>query len=91
MDSLTKRLPLIVDFGKRVINQMNFSRTICIPKQAIASLGLEPKDEVRIELVQDEDEEYLKLTPVQDEDEEDDEDDEDEEDDEDDEDEEDEK
>ena len=90
---LKTRLPLIVDFGIRALNRMNFSRTICIPKQAIKNLDLDETDEVKIEMVQDEDEKFLKITPVHnDEDEEDDEDDEDdEEDDEDDEDEEDEK
>ena len=80
---LKKRIPVIVDFGIRALNRMNFSRTICIPKQAIKNLDLDETDNVKIEMVQDEDERFLKITPVNDDEddedeEEDDEDDEDE-------------
>ena len=57
---------------------MNFSKTICLPKQALKNLDLEEGDSLKVELVQDEDEKFLKLTPVFEED--DDEEDEDEED-----------
>ena len=59
---------------------MNFSKTICLPKQALKNLDLEEGDSLKVELVQDEDEKFLKLTPVivADEEEEDDEDEEDE-------------
>jgi len=66
---------------------MNFSKTICLPKQALKNLDLDEGDSLKVELVQDEDEKFLKLTPVivaddeeEDEDEEDDDEDEDEED-----------
>ena len=54
---------------------MNFSKTICLPKQALKNLDLEEGDSLKVELVQDEDEKFLKLTPVivEDEEEEDDE------------------
>ena len=70
---------------------MNFSKTICLPKQALKNLDLDEGDSLKVELVQDEDEKFLKLTPVivaddeeddEEEDEDDEEEDEDEEDDE---------
>ena len=51
---------------------MNFSKTICLPKQALKNLDLEEGDSLKVELVEDEDERFLKLTPVFEEDEEDD-------------------
>ena len=68
----------IIDFGNRILNKMNFSKTICLPKQALKNLDLEEGDSLKVELVQDEDEKFLKLTPVivADDEEEDDEDDE---------------
>ena len=49
-----------------------------MPKQALKNLDLEEGDSLKVELVQDEDEKFLKLTPVivEDEEEEDDEEDE---------------
>ena len=73
----------IIDFGNRILNKMNFSKTICLPKQALKNLELDEGDSLKVELVQDEDEKFLKLTPVivaDDEEEEDEEEDEDEED-----------
>ena len=51
-----------------------------MPKQALKNLDLEEGDSLKVELVQDEDEKFLKLTPVfeEDDDEEEDEDEEDE-------------
>ena len=49
---------------------MNFSKTICLPKQALKNLDVEEGDSLKVELVQDEDEKFLKLTPVFEEDEE---------------------
>ena len=43
---------------------MNFSKTICLPKQALKNLELDEGDSLKVELVQDEDEKFLKLTPV---------------------------
>ena len=82
---LRKRLPVIIDFGRRSLNKMNFSKTICLPKQLLRNLDLSEDDEVKIELVQDEDEKFIKLTPIiadskKDEEDEEDEDEEDEED-----------
>ena len=61
---------------------MNFSKTICLPKQALKNLELDEGDSLKVELVQDEDEKFLKLTPVIADDEEEEEDDEEEEEDE---------
>ena len=59
----------IIDFGNRILNKMNFSKTICLPKQALKNLELDEGDSLKVELVQDEDEKFLKLTPVFEEDE----------------------
>ena len=81
LETVKKRLPFIIDFGERTLNKMNFSKTICLPKQALKNLGLTEDDSVKVELVQDDDEKFIKLTPVfADTDEEEDEDEEDEED-----------
>jgi len=79
---IRKKFPFIIDFGERTLNKMNFSKTICLPKQALKNLGLTDDDSLKVELVQDEDEKFLKLTPViaDDEEEEEDEDEEEEED-----------
>jgi len=75
---LKEKKSFIIDFGNRILNKMNFSKTICLPKQALKNLDLEEGDSLKVELVQDEDEKFLKLTPVivADDEEEDDEDDE---------------
>ena len=79
---LKEKKSFIIDFGNRILNKMNFSKTICLPKQALKNLDLEEGDSLKVELVQDEDEKFLKLTPVlkEDEEEEDEEEDDDEED-----------
>ena len=73
-----RKKSFIIDFGNRILNKMNFSKTICLPKQALKNLDLDEGDSLKVELVQDEDEKFLKLTPVivEDEEEEDDEEDE---------------
>ena len=80
---LEQKKSFIIDFGNRILNKMNFSKTICLPKQTLKNLDLEEGDSLKVELVQDEDGKFLKLTPVivaDEEEEEDDEEDEDEED-----------
>ena len=69
---LEEKKSFIIDFGNRILNKMNFSKTICLPKQALKNLGVIEGDSLKVELVQDEDEKFLKLTPVFEEDEEDD-------------------
>jgi len=68
---LEEKKSFIIDFGNRILNKMNFSKTICLPKQALKNLGVIEGDSLKVELVQDEDEKFLKLTPVIEEDEED--------------------
>ena len=68
---LKQKKSFIIDFGNRILNKMNFSKTICLPKQALKNLGVIEGDSLKVELVQDEDETFLKLTPVIDDDEED--------------------
>jgi len=70
---LEEKKSFIIDFGNRILNKMNFSKTICLPKQALKNLGVIEGDSLKVELVQDEDEKFLKLTPVIEEDEEEDE------------------
>ena len=67
---LEEKKSFIIDFGNRILNKMNFSKTICLPKQALKNLGVIEGDSLKVELVQDEDEKFLKLTPVFEEDEE---------------------
>jgi len=67
---LEEKKSFIIDFGDRILNKMNFSKTICLPKQALKNLGVIEGDSLKVELVQDEDEKFLKLTPVFEEDEE---------------------
>jgi len=67
---LKQKKSFIIDFGDRILNKMNFSKTICLPKQALKNLGVIEGDSLKVELVQDEDEKFLKLTPVFEEDEE---------------------
>jgi len=67
-----QKKPFIIDFGERILNKMNFSKTICLPKQALKNLDIEEGDSLKVELVQDEDEKFLKLTPVFEEEQEDD-------------------
>ena len=61
---LEQKKSFIIDFGNRILNKMNFSKTICLPKQALKNLDIEEGDSLKVELVQDEDEKFLKLTPV---------------------------
>ena len=61
---LKQKKSFIIDFGNRILNKMNFSKTICLPKQALKNLDLEEGDSLKVELVQDEDDKFLKLTPV---------------------------
>ena len=68
---LKQKKSFIIDFGNRILNKMNFSKTICLPRQALKNLGVIEGDSLKVELVQDEDETFLKLTPVIDDDEED--------------------
>ena len=51
------------DFGIRKISNQNFSKVIAIPKTAIENLGVN-STEMKVELVQENGEKFIKLTPV---------------------------
>ena len=79
-----EKLESITDFGDRQLNRQNFSRTVVLPKTALKNCGfdLDDKDsKVNVSLVQNDDEKFIKISPVSsaedDDEEEDDEDDED--------------
>jgi len=57
----------ITDFGNRQLNHQNFSRTVVLPKTALQNCGcnLDDKDlKVNVTLVQKDDEKFIKITPV---------------------------
>jgi len=55
---------LVTDFGTRAINTQNFSKTVVLPKTALSNCGDSSADKVKIQLVQNNGERFLKLTPV---------------------------
>ena len=61
-----KTAETITDFGNRQLNKQNFSRTVVLPKTALKNCGCDPDDdcEVNVSLVQNNDERFLKITPV---------------------------
>ncbi len=62
----TKTAETITDFGNRQLNKQNFSRTVVLPKTALKNCGcnLDEDCEVNVSLVQNNDERFLKITPV---------------------------
>ncbi|MGY5148424.1 MAG: hypothetical protein ACW9W4_10540 [Candidatus Nitrosopumilus sp. bin_7KS] len=50
------------DFGTRKISNQNFSKVIAIPKTAVKNLGTSTR--VKVELVQENGEKFLKLSPT---------------------------
>ncbi len=82
---LRKALESINDFGDRQLNRQNMSRTVVLPKTALKNCGFDLDDEdskVNISLVENDDEKFIKISPIaeteDDEEDEDDEDDDDE-------------
>jgi len=82
-----KSLESIIDFGDRQLNRQNLSRTVVLPKTALKNCGFDLDDDetrVNVSLVENDDEKFIKISPVtetkddEDEDGEDDEDDDDE-------------
>jgi len=61
----TKTTPkeIVTDFGNRKINKQNFSKTVVLPKTALKNCST-TAEEVNIQLVQNNKEKYLKLTPI---------------------------
>ena len=61
----TKQAEMVIDFGERKVNTQNFSRTVVLPKTALENC--QPGKEVtsvNIQLVQTNDEKFIKLIPV---------------------------
>ena len=55
--------PVAVSFGTRKIAKNNFSNTVTLPGTALENLGTRSKN-LKIELVQEKGERYIKLSPV---------------------------
>jgi len=57
---------MVMDFGERKVNTQNFSKTVVLPKTALINCGCNLDDDlkVNVQLVQQGDEKFLKLTPV---------------------------
>ncbi len=59
---------MVVDFGTRKINSQNFSKTVVLPKEALRNCGcdLDGKEdpEVKVDLVKNGKESFIKLTPM---------------------------
>ena len=55
--------PVVIDFGIRTISNQNFSKMVALPKSALANLGNDVQ-RVNVELVQEKDEKFIKLTPA---------------------------
>ena len=60
----SKSNELVTDFGTRAINTQNFSKTVVLPKTALQNCGNGSSAKVKIQLVQNNGERFLKLTPV---------------------------
>lgn len=56
--------PMVTDFGIRKISNQNFSKVIAIPKTALANCGSSRTSKLRVELVQEKGQRFIKLTPV---------------------------
>lgn len=56
--------PVVMNFGTRKISDQNFSKMIALPKTALANCSREEIARVNVQLVQDNGEKYIKLTPV---------------------------
>jgi hypothetical protein len=56
-----------IEFGSRKLNTQNFSKTVVLPKEALANCGCDMNDNdimLDVRLVQKDGERYIKLTPV---------------------------
>jgi len=67
MRKLRKALESIIDFGDRQLNRQNMSRTVVLPRTALENAGfdLDEEDErVNVSLVQNDDESFIKISPI---------------------------
>jgi len=61
----TKQAEMVTDFGNRKVNTQNFSKTVVIPKTALENCQCgEEITSVNVQLVQTNDEKFIKLVPV---------------------------
>lgn len=58
--------PVETDFGIRAISNQNFSKMVALPKTALKNCGCDMDKELKVsvQLVQNGDEKFIKLTPV---------------------------
>ncbi|QLH08816.1 hypothetical protein [Candidatus Nitrosotenuis sp. DW1] len=56
--------PAVIDFGMRKISSQNFSKIVALPKTALKNCGDDKSMQVKVQLVQQNGEKYLKLTPT---------------------------
>lgn len=54
---------IVIDFGKRTISNQQSSRIVALPKTALLNLSEIEFSKVRIRLVQQNGEKFLKITP----------------------------
>ncbi len=54
--------PMVTDFGTRKILSQNFSHLVTIDRTALTNLGNPTR--VNVQLVQDKENKYIKLTPI---------------------------
>lgn len=56
--------PMVTNFGIRKVSNQNFSKVIAIPKIALANCGSPRTSKLKVELVQERGQRFIKLTPV---------------------------
>lgn len=56
--------PMITDFGFRAVSNQNFSKMVALPKTALANCCSEETTKVNVQLVQQNGEKFIKLTPI---------------------------
>ena len=62
-----KALESIIDFGDRQLNRQNMSRTVVLPKTALKNAGFDLDDDdvrVNVSLVENDDEKFIKISPI---------------------------
>jgi len=58
----------IIDFGERSVNAQNFSRVVTLPKEALRNCGCDLDEKksikVKVDLVKNDKESFIKLSPI---------------------------
>jgi len=55
---------MVADFGTRKLSNQNFSKVISLPKTALANCGGSRTSKLKVELVQEKGQRFIKLTPA---------------------------